>query len=45
MVTAGKLGTAGLPKSVGATPGPAHEGTGAYTTVSNAGAIALSKVN
>ncbi|KAF8609142.1 NAD(P)-binding protein [Ceratobasidium sp. AG-I] len=43
MVTAGRLGTAGLPKSVGATPGPAAEGTGAYTTISNAGAVELAK--
>ncbi|KAB5594259.1 Oxidoreductase HTATIP2 [Ceratobasidium theobromae] len=45
MVTAGKLGTAGLPKSAGTTPGPAYEGTGAYTTIGNAGATAISKGN
>ncbi|KAG8748574.1 Protein fmp52, mitochondrial [Ceratobasidium sp. 414] len=43
IVTAGRLGTANLPQSVKAAPGPAHEGTGAYTTIGNAGAIALSK--
>ncbi|CAE6497887.1 unnamed protein product [Rhizoctonia solani] len=45
IVTAGKLGTAGLPKSVGAGQAPAQEGASAYTTISNAGAIALSKEN
>ena len=45
IVKAGKLGTAGLPKTVGASPGPAYEGTGAYTTIGNAGAVALSKEN
>ncbi|KAG8697101.1 Protein fmp52, mitochondrial [Ceratobasidium sp. 395] len=43
IVTAGRLGTANLPASVQAAPGPAHEGTGAYTTIGNAGAVALSK--
>lgn len=43
IVKAGILGTAGLPKSVGATPGPAAEGTGAYTTIGNAGAVELAK--
>lgn len=43
IVTAGRLGTAGLPKSVSATPGPAAEGTGAYTTIGNAGAVELAK--
>ncbi|CAE6428593.1 unnamed protein product [Rhizoctonia solani] len=45
IMTAGKLGTAGLPKSVGAGQTPAHEGASAYTTIGNAGAIALSKEN
>ncbi|KEP51636.1 NAD(P)H-binding family protein [Rhizoctonia solani 123E] len=45
IATAGKLGTAGLPKSVGATQAPAHEGASAYTLISNTGAIALSKEN
>ncbi|KAG9086560.1 Protein fmp52, mitochondrial [Ceratobasidium sp. UAMH 11750] len=43
IATAGRLGTANLPQAVKATRGPAHEGTGAYTTISNTGAIALSK--
>ncbi|CEL57409.1 Oxidoreductase HTATIP2 OS=Gorilla gorilla gorilla GN=HTATIP2 PE=3 SV=1 [Rhizoctonia solani AG-1 IB] len=45
IVNAGKLGTAGLPKSVGAAQSPAQEGSSAYTTINNAGAIALSKEN
>ncbi|KAG8741855.1 hypothetical protein FRC12_015525 [Ceratobasidium sp. 428] len=43
IVTAGRLGTVNLPASAKASPGPAHEGTGAYTTVGNAGAVALSR--
>ncbi|QRV76346.1 oxidoreductase HTATIP2 [Ceratobasidium sp. AG-Ba] len=43
IANAGRLGTANLPASVKASPVPAHEGTGAYTVISNAGAIALSK--
>ncbi|KAH7345314.1 hypothetical protein B0J17DRAFT_36086 [Rhizoctonia solani] len=45
IVTAGKLGTAALPNSVGASQAPAREGAGAYTIIGNAGAIALSKEN
>ncbi|KAJ1311765.1 hypothetical protein OPQ81_010234 [Rhizoctonia solani] len=45
IVTAGKLGTAGLPKSAGATQAPAQEGASTYTVIGNAGAIALSKEN
>ncbi|QRV91178.1 oxidoreductase HTATIP2 [Ceratobasidium sp. AG-Ba] len=43
IVNAGRLGTANLPVSAKASPVPAHEGTGAYTVIGNAGAIALSK--
>ncbi|KEP45505.1 fmp52 protein [Rhizoctonia solani 123E] len=45
MVTAGKLGSAGIPTSVGATQAPAHEGASAYTLIGNASAIALAKEN
>ncbi|KAG8697100.1 Protein fmp52, mitochondrial [Ceratobasidium sp. 395] len=43
IVTAGRHGTANLPASAKASPGPAHEGAGAYTIIGNAGAVALSR--